>query len=169
LSAATGLVVVLLCFGVLLEVAQEASVAATTFTVAFCTIDLGTDEEVLAFESRLWCVGQPGHRGEHAVLGIFGVGPVFGDQCCGIGECFGENWTNAEDPQNGVLPTMARLPDTPQSRLKGQNLFISTKINCAKCHGEGGRGNGGFLSDFQKNPETQQNYDTPVKHKVFDS
>ena len=72
-----------------------------------------------------------------------------------------ENWTNAEDPRNGVLPTMARLPDTPQSRLKGRNLFISTKINCAKCHGEGGRGNGGFLNDFQKNPETQQNYDTP--------
>jgi len=72
-----------------------------------------------------------------------------------------ENWTNAEDPQNGVLPTMARLPDTPQSRLKGRNLFISTKVNCAKCHGEGGRGNGGFLDDFHKNPETQQNYDPP--------
>ena len=72
-----------------------------------------------------------------------------------------ENWSNAEDPENRVFPTMARLPDTHTSRIKGRNLFISTKINCAKCHGEGGRGNGGFLGDIQKNPETQQNYPTP--------
>ena len=72
-----------------------------------------------------------------------------------------ENWTSADAPENLVIPTTARLPDDEKSRLKGRNLFISTKINCAKCHGEGGRGNGGFLKDIQKNPETQQNYPTP--------
>ena len=72
-----------------------------------------------------------------------------------------ENWGNAEDPENLVIPTTPRPPDTEKSRTRGRSLFVDTKINCAKCHGEGGRGNGGFLKDVQKNLETQQNYPTP--------
>ena len=89
-------------------------------------------------------------------LAVDGFAEAFADAASLVAE----NWASAELPENSVNPTMARLADNPQSRLKGRNLFISTKINCAKCHGEGGRGNGAFLGDFQKNPETQQNYET---------
>jgi mono/diheme cytochrome c family protein len=90
-------------------------------------------------------------------LAVDGFAEAFADAASLVAE----NWSNAELPENSVNPSQARLPDTATSRLKGRNLFISTKINCAKCHGEGGRGNGAFLGDFQKNPETQQNYETP--------
>ncbi|HAA61195.1 MAG TPA: hypothetical protein DCE39_09700, partial [Planctomycetaceae bacterium] len=72
-----------------------------------------------------------------------------------------ENWVNAEDPDNQVNPTTPRPPDTEKSRIRGRDLFVDTKINCAKCHGEGGRGNGAFLKDIQKIPGTQDDYPTP--------
>ena len=90
-------------------------------------------------------------------LAVDGFDEAFADAASLVAE----RWTNADAPDNLVVPSTPRVPDTEQSRAKGRNLFISTKINCAKCHGEGGRGNGGFLRDIQKNPETNQNYDTP--------
>ncbi len=72
-----------------------------------------------------------------------------------------ENWQTAEESGNTVLPTVARVPDTIESRKKGRNLFISTKINCAKCHGPLGRGNGSFLGEIQKNLDTNDDYPEP--------
>jgi mono/diheme cytochrome c family protein len=72
-----------------------------------------------------------------------------------------ENWQAAEESDNVVLPTVARVPDGFESRKKGRDLFIGTKINCAKCHGPRGRGNGSFLNEIQENPETKQKYSEP--------
>ncbi len=96
-------------------------------------------------------------------LAVDGFAEAFADAASLVAE----NWTNAEDADNRVLPTIARVPDTASSRKKGRDLFVSTKINCAKCHGEGGRGNGGFLKDFQKNPETNEPYGEAGLHDAW--
>ena len=61
-----------------------------------------------------------------------------------------ENWQSAENPSNLIVPGMARIPDSPESRQLGRNLFLNRTVDCKKCHGPGGRGNGVALEDFQK-------------------
>ena len=71
------------------------------------------------------------------------------------------NWTDAEVPQNLVVPTVARVKDSPESRRRGFNLFQGTATKCTQCHGEGGRGNGFFVTTIQEDPITKEKSDRP--------
>jgi len=59
-------------------------------------------------------------------------------------------WEAVDDPAAVVMPPVARVPDTPQSRERGQVLFVKDG-KCINCHGPTGRGNGFQTEDFFKN------------------
>jgi len=59
-------------------------------------------------------------------------------------------WEAVDDPAAVVMPLVARVPDTPQSRERGQVLFVKDG-KCINCHGPTGRGNGFQTEDFFKN------------------
>ncbi|MEZ6129944.1 MAG: c-type cytochrome [Planctomycetaceae bacterium] len=77
-------------------------------------------------------------------------------------------WTNADTPDAVIVPTMARVPDSPDSRRRGRELYLSSAINCADCHGIAAEGNGPQTTIFEKNPVTQQLYKEPGLHDVWD-
>ncbi len=72
-----------------------------------------------------------------------------------------EQWRNAEQPDAVVLPKVARVADTPESRARGRKLYMGQRAKCATCHGESGRGDGSQTLAVQKNPMTNADYDTP--------
>ncbi len=72
-----------------------------------------------------------------------------------------EQWRNAEQPDAVVLPKVARVPDTPESRARGRKLYLGQRAKCATCHGESGLGDGSQTLAVQKNPMTNEDYDTP--------
>ncbi len=78
-------------------------------------------------------------------------------------------WTvaNTEDAQ--VIPTVARVPDSEESRQRGRELYVSAAINCADCHGIAGNGNGPQTMIFEKNPVTQKLYEEPGLHDIWDN
>lgn len=72
-----------------------------------------------------------------------------------------EQWRQAEDPSALVIPNVARVEDTPESRARGRALYLSAKAKCATCHGEAGLGDGSQTYSVQKNPVTNTDYDQP--------
>lgn len=68
------------------------------------------------------------------------------------------DWERAEDETSLVAPTSPRVPDSPESRKRGRALFVDVKINCAKCHGPTGIGNGSQTEEFQKIPGSEEFY-----------
>ncbi len=62
-----------------------------------------------------------------------------------------EQWRNAELPDVVVLPTVARVPDTPESRARGRKLYMGQTAKCATCHGDSGLGDGPQTVEVQKN------------------
>ncbi|MCP4510042.1 MAG: c-type cytochrome [Fuerstiella sp.] len=78
-------------------------------------------------------------------------------------------WTTADTDGAVITPDMSRVPDSPESRRLGRELYLSKGINCADCHGIAGKGDGPQTTIFEKNPVTQQLYDTPGLHDVWDN
>ncbi|MEZ6051771.1 MAG: c-type cytochrome [Planctomycetaceae bacterium] len=72
-----------------------------------------------------------------------------------------EQWVQAEEPSALVIPKLARVPDSPESRAHGRELYLSAKAKCATCHGDSGLGDGSQTLSVQKNPATNADYDTP--------
>ena len=77
------------------------------------------------------------------------------------------NWKNAENEVEN--PPVERPPSTPESVLRGRNLFLGVnktgnKVECTTCHGAQGQGNGPSFVDqdvfnfvvFGGNPSQQQ-------------
>jgi mono/diheme cytochrome c family protein len=53
------------------------------------------------------------------------------------------NWKDVELPENIVVPTVAWSGQAlSDSIARGKEIFNSQAVNCAKCHGAGGAGNG---------------------------
>ena len=77
------------------------------------------------------------------------------------------DWTDAEDPGNVIWPTIARVADTPASRMSGRTEFLNTKINCQNCHGPAARGNGDFLLDYHENKDTKEPYKVTGLHDAW--
>ncbi|MCA9066871.1 MAG: cytochrome c, partial [Planctomycetaceae bacterium] len=71
-----------------------------------------------------------------------------------IGEDLAEQWTVADDPESRIVPEIPRVPDTPESRRRGRELYLSKTLNCADCHGISAEGNGPQSVAYEKNPET---------------
>ena len=77
----------------------------------------------------------------------------------GAGEDLAEAWAEANEESAVVVPEMARVPNTPESRARGRKLFISDRAKCASCHGPYGRGDGPQTVGFTRNAETDEFYD----------
>lgn len=63
-----------------------------------------------------------------------------------------EDWNNADDEGNIVIPGVARVPSDADSIERGKKLFLSDKVKCFSCHGEAGRGNGVSTEEFNDVP-----------------
>lgn len=85
-----------------------------------------------------------------------------------VSEDLSSAWTSADDESSLITPTVART-DSLESRRRGRELFLSKAINCASCHGISGKGNGPQSRIYEKNPVTQELYDEPGLHDVWDN
>lgn len=78
-------------------------------------------------------------------------------------------WTQSDTPDAKIVPDSSRVADSDESRRIGRELYLSSAINCADCHGISGKGNGPQTTIFEKNPVTQQLYSEPGLHDVWDN
>lgn len=83
------------------------------------------------------------------------------------GDELAETWTTAEAEESRIVPTVPRVPDSPESRRRGRELYVGKLLNCANCHGIDGAGNGPQTISFEKNPETDELYSEAGLHDVW--
>lgn len=84
-----------------------------------------------------------------------------------VGDSVAEEWAAADEEDAVVIPSVSRIPDSPESRRIGRELFLSKEIACADCHGIDGRGNGPQSNIFQEDPVTKQLYPESGLHDVW--
>lgn len=65
------------------------------------------------------------------------------------GDALALEWNKAEDKANVVVPSVARVKDSVESRRRGRELFVGAKLNCINCHGVTAEGNGPQTEDFE--------------------
>ncbi len=86
-----------------------------------------------------------------------------------LGDDLAEIWSAADTEEAAVIPTVPRVPDSPESRRRGRELYLSKTLNCADCHGIDGAGNGPQTIAFEKNPVTNELYNEPGLHDIWDN
>lgn len=86
-----------------------------------------------------------------------------------LGDDLAEGWTAADTDDAKIIPTVARVEDTTESRQRGRELYLSKTLNCADCHGIDGAGNGPQTVAFEKNPVTNELYPEAGLHDVWDN
>jgi len=86
-----------------------------------------------------------------------------------LGDDLSEAWTAAEAEESKIIPNVARVEDTTESRQRGRALYLSKTLNCADCHGIDGAGNGPQTVAFEKNPVTNELYPEAGLHDVWDN
>jgi mono/diheme cytochrome c family protein len=75
-----------------------------------------------------------------------------------LGDQLAESWLLAEEEESLIVPAVARVEDSFESRARGRKFFLE---KCTNCHGHKGRGNGSMTEDFQKDEETGELYAEP--------
>jgi mono/diheme cytochrome c family protein len=78
-----------------------------------------------------------------------------------------EAWQRADEESSLVMPKVARVADTPESRLRGRVLFMSNRTKCYTCHGPLGRGDGGATDDFWPKPGTNEKFAQRGLHDLW--
>jgi mono/diheme cytochrome c family protein len=86
-----------------------------------------------------------------------------------LGDELAEQWSVSNLDESAVIPQVPRIADSPESRRRGRELYLSKTLNCADCHGVDGAGNGPQTIAFEKNPVTNQMYNEPGLHDVWDN
>jgi mono/diheme cytochrome c family protein len=86
-----------------------------------------------------------------------------------LGDDLSEQWSAADTEEALIVPNVPRIPDSPDSRRRGRELYLSKTLNCADCHGMDGSGNGPQTIAFEKNPITSELYNEPGLHDVWDN
>jgi mono/diheme cytochrome c family protein len=86
-----------------------------------------------------------------------------------IGDGMAEDWSVSDTEEAVIVPTVARVPDSPESRRRGRELYLSKTLNCADCHGVDGAGNGPQTIAYEKNPITGEPYNEAGLHDVWDN
>ncbi|MEJ7590608.1 MAG: cytochrome c [Planctomycetaceae bacterium] len=87
-----------------------------------------------------------------------------------LGDDLAEIWSAADTAEAVVVPAVPRIPDTPDSRRRGRELYLSKTFNCADCHGIDGAGNGPQTIAFEKNPsKNDELYNEPGLHDIWDN
>ena len=97
------------------------------------------------------------------------LGEDLKDSADTLGDDLAEIWSAADGEEAAVIPSVARVPDTPESRRRGRELYLSKTLNCADCHGIDGAGNGPQTIAFEKNPVTNELYEEPGLHDIWDN
>lgn len=75
-------------------------------------------------------------------------------------------WEGGDTADVVVMPPVARVPDSPESRQRGRELFLKDG-KCVNCHGPAARGNGFQTEDFQKNDATGGLYEKRGLHDAW--
>lgn len=78
-----------------------------------------------------------------------------------------DTWRRADDEASVIVPNVARVADTPESRQRGRVLYMSNRTKCYTCHGPQGRGDGGAVEDFWPKPGTNEKYAERGLHDVW--
>lgn len=86
-----------------------------------------------------------------------------------VGDSIADGWSAAEEDDASITPLIPRIPDSVESRQIGRELFLGKDVACADCHGIDGRGDGPQTTIFEKNPVTEELYDEPGLHDVWDN
>ncbi|MBC7968056.1 MAG: cytochrome c [Fuerstia sp.] len=87
-----------------------------------------------------------------------------------LGDDLAEIWSAAETEEAAIVPSVPRIPDSPESRRRGRDLYLSKTLNCADCHGIDGAGNGPQTIAFEKNPlKNDELYNEPGLHDIWDN
>ncbi len=86
-----------------------------------------------------------------------------------IGDDLAEQWGGADTDEARIIPSVPRVEDSVESRRRGRELYLSKTLNCADCHGMDGAGNGPQTIAFEKNPITNDLYNEPGLHDVWDN
>jgi mono/diheme cytochrome c family protein len=86
-----------------------------------------------------------------------------------IGDGMAEEWSVSDTEEAAIVPSVPRVPDSPESRRRGRELYLSKTLNCADCHGVDGAGNGPQTIAYEKNPITGEPYNEAGLHDVWDN
>ena len=97
------------------------------------------------------------------------LGADMKEQAVSLGDELAEQWSAADTEETAVIPAVARIPDSIESRRKGRQLYLSKTLNCADCHGVDGAGNGPQTIAFEKNPVTGELYPEAGLHDIWDN
>lgn len=128
--------------------------------------ELASDYSKAAVESRV----ADDEKRQDIIAELEGVlSEDIGDALDFAGSSVADSWEAADEEDAVLLPDVARVPDSIESRRLGRELFLSKDIGCADCHGIDGRGNGPQTTIFEKNPVTEELYDEPGLHDVWDN
>ena len=91
------------------------------------------------------------------------------DAATSIGDGMSEDWSVSDTEEALIVPSVPRVPDSPESRRRGRELYLSKTLNCADCHGVDGAGNGPQTIAYEKNPITGEPYNEAGLHDVWDN
>ncbi len=128
--------------------------------------ELSSDYSAEAVSSRV----ESGETMQEIIEELKGVlGEDIQDSLEFVGDGIADDWTAADEEDALVTPSIARIPDTVESRRIGRELFLSKDVGCADCHGIDGRGDGPQSTIFEKNPATDKLYEEPGLHDVWDN
>ncbi len=87
-----------------------------------------------------------------------------------LGDELAEIWSAADTEEAAIVPSVPRVPDTPESRRRGRELFLSATLKCSDCHGVSGAGNGPQTIAFEPNPmKANELYNEPGLHDIWDN
>ena len=70
-------------------------------------------------------------------------------------------WSEAQTPESLIVPKEKRYLSDDASIQRGRELFLSKDLDCAKCHGESGLGDGPQTTSITKNAETGKDNPEP--------
>ncbi len=79
-----------------------------------------------------------------------------------------DKWNAVEEEGALIIPEMARVPDSAESRKNGKELFFGKVANCVNCHGLAGKGNGAQTEEVGKNLRTGELYPAPGLYDDWD-
>lgn len=97
------------------------------------------------------------------------LGADMKEQSVVLGDELAEQWTASDTEEALIIPSVARIPDSVESRRRGRELYLSKTLNCADCHGIDGAGNGPQTIAFEKNPVTGELYPEAGLHDIWDN
>jgi mono/diheme cytochrome c family protein len=123
----------------------------------------GLADELNDFSDEAWSE-MSGEDRDARLEEVFGEEGYFPDTVNDTADQIAENWNNYELEESVIVPGVPRVPDTPESRRRGRELFMSKKAQCASCHGASGLGNGPQTYSRNKLPSGE----TAKKPGLFD-